>query len=142
MATPIHILWLEDDEVATQAFLRTLKKQSFPIQTTVISDAAKALDLLHDRHSSGKTPPPTVILLDLQLPGMTGLEFLQLLRQDPILKSHVVFVLTNSERAEDRSAAYQERVAGYFLKHRAGEEYTEIFALLDRYFNLVELPFP
>ena len=71
---------------------------------------------------------------------MNGIEFLQQLRTDTALRRSIVFVLTTSNREEDRLAAYNEQIAGYVLKSSAGEDFRNIITLLDFYYGVVEFP--
>ena len=71
---------------------------------------------------------------------MNGLEFLRTIRQEPDLMRSVVFVLTTSNRDEDKIAAYNEHVSGYILKDKAGQGFLEAIRLLDCYQLIVELP--
>jgi len=59
---------------------------------------------------------PYIILLDLNMPRMSGIEFLEVIRHDDALRDTVVFVLTTSKADEDRTAAYKKHVAGYIVK--------------------------
>jgi len=63
-------------------------------------------------------PRPCLIMLDLNMPRMGGIEFLEELRSDPLLRRILVFVMTTSAAPEDRMKAYDMNVAGYMLKHR------------------------
>lgn len=85
-------------------------------------------------------PRPYVVLLDLDMPRMNGLEFLEALRTDPALAASVV--LTTSDRDENKQAAYDRHVAGYILKSRAGEDFLDVVRLLGAYWQLVEFPPP
>ena len=85
-------------------------------------------------------PRPYLILLDLNMPRMNGVEFLQALRQDEDLKQSIVFVITTSNRDEDVVAAYNEQIAGYILKSRVGEDFVNLITMLDMYWRIVEFP--
>ena len=80
---------------------------------------------------------PLLILLDLDLPRLSGIEFLDALRSDPRLCGTVVFVLTLSDRTEDKLAAYDRQVAGYLLKSKLGENFALLPKLLRSYCRLV-----
>jgi CheY-like chemotaxis protein len=138
MDQPVHIMLVEDDEIEAEEFLRALRAQPLPLLVTVASDGVEALKTL--RSETDHQAMPHIIFLDLNLPRMSGLEFLQILRQDPELRSRVVFVLTTSGRIEDRHAAYQAQVAGYILKSRVGLHYAHLFAMLERYCSINEPP--
>jgi CheY-like chemotaxis protein len=106
----------------------------------VVPDGIEALKALRGTDGYEPLPRPYMILLDLNLPRMNGLEFLQTLRQDDHLKRSIVFVLTTSDRHEDMVAAYDKQVAGYFLKSRAGEDFMNVVDMLDAYWRVVEFP--
>jgi CheY-like chemotaxis protein len=102
----------------------------------VARDGQAALEALRD----GSVRRPFLVLLDLNLPRMNGLEFLHALRADPELTDSVVFVLTTSRRDEDQTVAYRNHVAGYMVKSEVGESSKNLAALLTAYLRLVELP--
>ena len=83
---------------------------------------------------------PDVVLLDLNMPRMNGIEFLKEIRNDPNLSKSVVFVLTTSSDEEDKLKAYESHVAGYIVKSDAGQSFMKAVDMLDRYWRVVELP--
>jgi len=85
-------------------------------------------------------PRPQIILLDLNMPQMNGLEFLKELRSDPELKSISVFVMTTSKDDKDRFEAYNLNVAGYIIKPVSFEKFVEAVSILDSYWKLCEQP--
>lgn len=139
-ATPVHILMVEDDEVDLEAALRAFDQKKITNPLTVAGDGLEALDILRGQNGHERLPRPYIILLDLNMPRMNGIEFLKHLRNDPELKSSVVFVLTTSKNEEDIMAAYQLHVAGYFLKATLGQQVFELPQLMQNYWRIVELP--
>ena len=89
---------------------------------------------------AGQVPRPYIILLDLNMPRMGGLEFLKEVRADPGLSDSVVFVLTTSDDDADRCQAYRQHIAGYCVKSRVGADFLELTGLLKAYWRVVELP--
>ncbi len=83
---------------------------------------------------------PWIVLLDLNMPRMTGLEFLRRIRADPALTGTVIFVLTTSKADEDIAAAYRDHIAGYILKQLIADDYRAFGELLRNYRHLVDLP--
>ncbi|HEY0139235.1 MAG TPA: response regulator, partial [Nannocystis sp.] len=81
-----------------------------------------------------------LILLDLNMPRMNGIEFLRELRADPALRSSSVVVLTTSNEERDKIEAYQFNVAGYLLKPVTFGNFVDVMAALDKYWTLVEMP--
>jgi CheY-like chemotaxis protein len=140
----LHILLVEDDEVEAEALIRAFRRQDFPHPVLVAADGVEALYLLRGGASGGNGQPPLprpcIVLLDLNMPRMSGVEFLAALRQDQSLKRTIVFVLTTSNRAEDKAAAYNHQIAGYLLKANQGEEFAHLVAMLTNYWRVVEFP--
>ena len=134
------ILLIDDDEVDAEAVRRSFRLHQLPNQIIHALDGLEALDLLCGKAAIPPLPKPYIILLDINLPRMNGLEFLRQLRQDPDLKSSVVFVLTTSNRPEDKVAAYQKQVAGYILKENVGQNFRDAIRLLKDYQTVVILP--
>ena len=83
---------------------------------------------------------PDVVILDLHMPGMGGIEFLRELRADPKLRLTPVVVLTTSGDEKDRIDAYDFHVAGYLRKPVEFPNFMELTAALNKYWTLVEMP--
>lgn len=132
----ITLLIVDDDDIDAIALERAMRKLRLPNAVRRARDGQDALGLLR----SGVVQMPYIILLDLNMPRMNGLEFLQELRKDPRLTQAVVFVLTTSKSDEDLVAAYREHVAGYVLKQHLGRDFIEVIGLVEHYWRLVELP--
>ena len=120
------ILLVEDDEVDVEAIRRVFAKRRVANPLHVAHDGVDALRMLHGEDNSDAIGRPCVILLDLNLPRMSGLEFLDELRRDTDWKDSIVFVLTTSNSDRDRLASYAQHVAGYLLKADADEEFTQL----------------
>lgn len=136
----IHILLVEDDEVDAEAVVRAFRKQKIANPFTIVPDGIEAFNALRGEGGQARLPRPYLILLDLNMPRMNGVEFLQALRQDEDLKQSIVFVITTSNRDEDVVAAYNEQIAGYILKSRVGEDFVNLITMLDMYWRIVEFP--
>lgn len=130
------LLIVDDDDIDAMALERSFQKMKLLNPRYRARDGQQALDMLR----AGTVPEPCIILLDLNMPRLSGLEFLKILRSDPLFADVVVFVLTTSKSDEDRIAAYRDHVAGYILKHRGSEGFLEVVTLIDRYWRIVELP--
>jgi len=103
----------------------------------IAKNGLEALDML----TNGKLNPlPKIILLDINMPKMGGIEFLQELRKNPELKSLSVFVMTTSNEESDIVAAYDLNVAGYILKPIAFESFVNTVSVLGHYWQLCVLP--
>lgn len=136
----IHILLVEDDEIDAEVIMRGFYAQRIANPFTLVSDGIEALGVLRGANGFPRLPRPYMILLDINMPRMNGLEFLEVLRADPELAQSVVFVLTTSNRDEDMMAAYKHQIAGYLLKSRAGKDFVDLITLLDSYWRIVEFP--
>lgn len=136
----VHILLVEDDEIDAEAIVRGFHKQQIDNPIMVVPNGIEALNVLRGENGQERIPAPYLILLDLNMPRMNGIEFLQALRQDIQLKSSIVFVLTTSNSDKDKLAAYQEQIAGYLLKQRSGVNFSDLVSMLDFYWRVVEFP--
>lgn len=133
---PVNLLLVEDDDIDAMGVERALKRRRIVNPLFRARDGIEALELLR----SGAVAQPHMILLDLNMPRMGGLEFIAELRGDPQLTSAVVFVLTTSKSDEDLSAAYRSHVAGYIVKSEIGDSFGSLVQMLDAYWQIVELP--
>jgi CheY-like chemotaxis protein len=133
---PVNLLLVEDDDIDAMGVERALKRRRIVNPLFRARDGVEALEMLR----SGVVARPHMILLDLNMPRMGGLEFIAELRDDPHLTSAVVFVLTTSKSDEDLSAAYRSHVAGYIVKSEIGDNFGSLVQMLDAYWQIVELP--
>lgn len=136
----ISILLVEDDEVDAMNLKRAFKKVKITNPLHVAENGLEALALLRGEGCPPIIPRPKLILLDLNMPCMNGLEFLQELRTDPDLRSISVIVLTTSDEEQDKVAAYDLNVAGYILKPVEPEKFIEAITTLGVYLDLIEMP--
>jgi CheY-like chemotaxis protein len=133
----LNILLVEDDEVDVMNVRRAFEKNRILNPLHVASDGLEALDRLRN----GEIPHNRrIILLDLNMPRMNGIEFLRELRADPQLRLIPVVVLTTSNDERDRIEAYNLNVAGYLLKPVTFINFVELMATMNKYWSLVELP--
>jgi CheY-like chemotaxis protein len=140
MDAAINFLLVEDDEVDIKNVQRAFKKNNINNSLFVAGNGEEALEMLRGESESPVNPPPEVILLDLNMPKMGGLEFLQELRKDPRFKSLSVFVLTTSDVERDMIAAYNFNIAGYILKPLEFDQFMNTIKTLDAYWTLCEFP--
>jgi CheY-like chemotaxis protein len=133
---PLHLLLVEDDELDVLNTQRALDRAGVASRVTVARDGFEALDRLRD----GTVPKGRrLVLLDLGLPRMSGIEVLRELRADPELRATCVVVLTASTEERDRTDAFKLNVAGYLLKPVTFHQLAELMATLDKYWSLVEM---
>lgn len=138
----INILLVEDDEVDVMNVKRAFKKNNIANPLFIAGNGIEALEVLRgDNPSLPKMPcSRRLILLDLNMPKMSGLEFLHVLRADEELKIIPVIVLTTSDEDRDRVEAYNLNVAGYILKPVTFGNFAEVMATLNKYWTLCEIP--
>jgi CheY-like chemotaxis protein len=133
------ILLVDDDKVDIMAIKRSFRELriSNPIVT-----AANGIEALARLRGDGvpRIAQPCLVVLDLNMPRMGGIEFLTELREDPELRRTIVFVMTTSNAEEDRWRAYDKNVAGYVLKHRPGRSFLDAVGMLEHYWRIVEFP--
>jgi CheY-like chemotaxis protein len=133
----LNILLVEDDEVDVLNVKRAFQRNHIANPLFVAEDGIEALEQLR----SGAIPRDRrIVLLDLNMPRMNGIEFLRELRADPELRLTTVVVLTTSNDDRDKVDAYDLNVAGYLLKPVTFSNFCELMATLNRYWALVELP--
>jgi CheY-like chemotaxis protein len=124
----LNILLVEDDEVDVMNVQRAFKKNNIANPLTIAGNGLDALAKLR----SGEVPRDRrIILLDLNMPKMNGIEFLRELRADPILSVTPVVVLTTSNDDRDKIEAYHLNVAGYLLKPVTFTNFCEVMATLN-----------
>jgi len=136
----VEILLIDDDEVDVEGVLRSLKKMGVQNRVTVAGDGLEGLQALRGEGDYDGISDACIVLLDLKMPRMNGLEFLKELRNDPELKHTIVFVLTTSDNGSDKFEAYSYNVAGYILKSNVGDNYAELISLLESFWKVVVLP--
>ena len=136
-AKPLHILLVEDDQIDQMNVRRAFERNKITNPLYVAENGIEALDMLRD----GRVPDERrLILLDLNMPKMNGIEFLKALRADPQIGHTPVVVLTTSNDEQDKVNAYDLNVAGYLLKPVTFTSFVELTAALNKYWTLVELP--
>ncbi|MGE0789356.1 MAG: response regulator [Sandaracinaceae bacterium] len=135
--SPLNILVVEDDKIDAMNVRRAFEKGRVANPLYFASDGIEALEMLR----SGAVPASRrLILLDINMPRMNGIELLRELRADPVLKFTPVVVLTTSDDERDRVQAYDLNVAGYLLKPVTFTNFVDLMAALNRYWTLVEFP--
>ena len=138
----LNILLVEDDDLDVMNVQRAFKKNNITNPLYVAGNGLEALDMLRGVNGSPPDVPTErrLILLDLNMPKMNGIEFLHELRADPALRLIPVIVLTTSGEDRDKVEAYQMNVAGYILKPVTLAHFIETMATLNKYWTLSEVP--
>lgn len=140
MSNTVTVVLVEDNPVDVEAVRRAFERHRIANPIVEFHDGRAALNALQGGEGSEAISRPFLVLLDLNMPRMNGLEFLRELRADPALHDSIVFVLTTSKKHEDIAAAYGLHVAGYIVKSEVGEGFLQLVSLLDNYWRVVELP--
>jgi CheY-like chemotaxis protein len=138
--SPVKLLLVEDDEGGAKSVQRALKSARILNPIIRAIDGVDALDILKGRNGKQKLSPPYILLVDISMPRMNGIELIEALRQDPDLRTSIVFILTTSKRDEEMLSAYNLNVAGYIVKERVAEDFQNLAVLIQGYWRIVELP--
>lgn len=133
----LNILLVEDDEVDVMNVKRAFQKAHI---TNPLFVAGNGLEALATLRSSDMPKHRRLVLLDLNMPRMNGIEFLRELRKDPELSATPVVVLTTSSMDRDKFDAYNLNIAGYLVKPVTFSDFVELMTTLNKYWALVELP--
>jgi CheY-like chemotaxis protein len=135
----VTILLVEDDMVDVMNVERAFRKNNIHNPLAHAKNGLEALGMLRGEDGFEKiTPKPQIILLDLNMPKMNGMEFLKELRNDPELKAISVFVMTTSNDERDKFEAYNLNVAGYIIKPVSFEKFVNAVSILNSYWKLCE----
>ena len=133
----MNLVLVEDDDIDVMNVRRALERAHVTNPLFVAHNGLEALELLR----SDKVPRDRrLVLLDLNMPKMNGIEFLRELRKDPSLRPTPVVVLTTSDDDRDKVQAYDLNVAGYLLKPVTFVNFVDVMAALNKYWALVEMP--
>ncbi len=136
----IKILLVEDDDIDAKAVTRGFKKLKLLNPIVRATNGQEALDILNGKDGEASIIKPYIVLLDLNMPIMGGLEFLSHIRDDDNLQDAVIFVLTTSQADSDRVSAYKKHIAGYILKSNVGDGFKNVIDLIDQFWRVVLLP--
>jgi CheY-like chemotaxis protein len=137
---PVTFFIVDDDEVDRETMERSVEEMGLENPVRTARDGEEALAILRGEAGMEPIEWPYMILLDLNMPRMNGIEFLREMRSDDSLRRNIVFVLTTSNAETDRMAAYDQMIAGYVLKARAGLEFERMIELIRDYNRSVEFP--
>ena len=119
MSRKLSILLVEDDHIETMKFKKTVDKLDIQCKVMVAKDGEEALDILVKKQQI-----PDIILLDLNMPKMNGIEFLSILKKNDNLKHIPAIILTTSCNQKDLFECYKIGIAGYMLKPLKYSDYT------------------
>ena len=138
-AKPVNILLVEDDNIDAKAFLRAMKKLKISNPVTVARDGVEGWELLKGE-GEVKIERPNLVIVDINMPRMNGIELVRKIRADSDLSNMIIFVLTTSNDDQDKFDAYDLHVAGYMLKSDMGRSFMGAVGLVEQYWRVVEFP--
>ncbi|MFV0541160.1 MAG: response regulator [Aestuariibaculum sp.] len=130
---PLLLMLIEDDEIESIKFDRALSRLNRPYKTIQAKNGEEALKTLNETPSL-----PHLIIMDLNMPKMNGLEFLSALKQNSKLLHIPIIVLTTSENTDDVTEAYRQGVAGYIVKPLKYDDYLNKIKTLIEYWDINE----
>lgn len=131
-----NILLVEDDEVDAEGVRRAFSKLDANIELTRAHDGVEALEILQSK----KLTKPYLVLLDINMPRMNGIDFLRIIRRTEAIKRTIIFILTTSSSEEDMLAAYNNNITGYIVKQSLNNDFTKLTNMLKTYWEIVEPP--
>ncbi|WP_242922791.1 response regulator [Pontibacter liquoris] len=136
---PVNILLVEDDYLDIMNVERELKKINITHPILVGRNGKEAMNMLRGEGTQKIQPAPSVILLDINMPKMNGLEFLAELRRDPEFSHIPVFIMTTSNEETDRLAAQRLNVSGYIVKPLTFDSFENSHSSLDSFSLFLDL---
>jgi CheY-like chemotaxis protein len=142
--SPVRVLVAEDNEDHRYFITRALRVMEGPVfEVEAVHDGAEALDFIYRRGEYAGRPRPHLILLDLKMPRVQGLEVLEVIKGDPELRSIPVAVLTSSDRQQDVDASYRAGGNTYVIKRPTFNDLREeLQAVSDFWTGIAVLPEP
>jgi hypothetical protein len=143
MSEPMAILLIEDNPADVELTLRAFKRRKLANAIAVARDGAEALDYVHRRGAFAQAGPvPGLVLLDLRLPKVDGLDVLRELKAHPVYRHVPVVVLTTSAEDRDIATSYELGAASYIVKPVEFEKFLEVVERIDLYWILTNVPYP
>ena len=132
----MRILLVEDDKVDAMTVKRSLREIHVTNDVVVAGNGEDALQFLRQPNAE----LPCIILLDLNMPKMNGLELLQIIKKDHSLKKIPVVVLTTSKNDQDKFESFDLGVAGYMIKPVDYQQFVDVVRTINLYWTLSEMP--
>ncbi len=134
----VTFLVVDDDDVAIMGMKRAIRKLDLANPVEIARNGEEALEML--RRADACVERPYIVTLDLNMPRMGGLQFLEEVRKDPELQDAIIFVVTTSDAPTDIAEAYSRNIAGYIVKDNAYETLKSALEMLRKYTHVVRLP--
>ncbi len=141
----VEILLVEDNENDIELAIRALKTNNLANKVHVAKDGKAAVDFVfqgRNHHDAGEVSVPKVIILDLKLPKMNGLEVLKLLKGDSRTKEIPVVVLTSSQEGRDLDECYKLGVNSYIVKPFGFDNFVKAVSTMGLYWLVINQPPP
>jgi CheY-like chemotaxis protein len=141
---PAEILLIEDSPADAELIMHALQEAGLAAPVRVLTDGEEALDYLFRRGRNAERPgePPRLVLLDIKLPKVDGLEVLRQLKSEPATRPIPVVMLTSSKVERDVTAAYRLGANGYVQKPMEFDRLRDVVGQLGRYWLVVNEPVP
>ncbi len=136
----IKVLVVEDNPNDVAIIKRAMRKSDVKCELYFARDGEEALDFLYGQGEFEDAPRPDLILLDLNLPKINGLEVLAKVKEDERLKRLPVIVLTISEREEDMVKAYNSGAASYMTKPVDSKDFERLIQTVQEYWRIARIP--
>lgn len=141
MGKTLEILLVEDNEGDVEMTKRVFRDGKSACNISVANDGTEALDCLFKRGQFANTPTPQLILLDINMPGMDGKSFLEIVKQERELKAIPIIMLTSSQSSEDIRECYERHASCYVVKPFNAQEYADTLRrIVDFWSRLGRLP--
>ena len=140
---PSDILIVEDEPAHAELTKRAIRKSGNANRISIVSDGEEAFDYLYHRgkyEDIVRYPLPGLILLDIKLPGVDGIEVLKTIKEDALLKRIPVIILTTSEREEDIARSYNHYANSYLTKPVGFKEFEEKIRQIEFYWMILNKP--
>jgi CheY-like chemotaxis protein len=139
---PTQILLVEDDPNDIELIQIALEQSNFVNKIDIVTDGEQAVHYLFGRDSQPPTHPlPKLVLLDLKLPKINGLQLLEMIRNSPLTRNLVVVVMTSSAENHDLKACYDLGVNSYIVKPLDFQQFVEVSRQVGFYWMMLnELP--
>ncbi len=134
MTKSLNILLIEDDTIEVMKFNRVIKTLELNHKIIEANNGEEALDILNTKEII-----PDIIILDLNMPKLNGIEFLTILKKDEVLKYIPSIILTTSSNHKDMLECYKIGIAGYVLKPLKYEDYIDRVKKMLEYWSVTEL---
>lgn len=143
MTDPAPILLVEDNPADVELALRAFRRRKLANPITVVRDGEEALDYMHRRGAfADAAPVPGVVLLDLRIPKVDGLEVLRELKQHPVYRHVPVVVLTTSGEHRDVKRSYEMGAASYIVKPVEFDKFQDVVERINLYWIVTNVPYP